>query len=286
MIIAIASGKGGTGKTTIAVSLAIVLSDTKQVCFLDCDVEAPNAHLSLKPEMSEKKHVTLPIPKVDMALCSLCGTCAQVCQYHAIAVAGRKVLVFPEICHGCGSCTLNCPEGAIHEIDHPLGILQAGTCAGNISFANGLLDIGQPLSVPIIHQLRRWDSGDVPDVTIIDSPPGASCPMVESIHGADYVILVTEPTPFGLHDLRLAHEVTRLLGIPAGVVINRDGIGDAEVDAYCQQEDLPILMRIPLDRALAAGLAAGRTMIEIQPEWYDRFASMAEKILARKGVDR
>lgn len=279
MIIAVASGKGGTGKTTVAVSLARLLSRDSSVRFIDCDVEAPNAHISLKPVLTQKQEVSLPIPEVDPEICTLCGRCAEVCQYHAIAVVGEKVLVFPEICHGCGSCTINCPVEAIHEISHPLGLIEAGQTAEGIAFHRGLLDIGQPLAVPIIHQLKRWQTGKQAEFTLIDSPPGTSCPVVESIKGADYVILVTEPTPFGLHDLALAAEVTRLLGLKAGVIINRDGIGDNSVEEFCEQQGLPILMRIPLDREIAAGLASGKALIEIRPDYEESFSMVLEEII-------
>lgn len=280
MIVAVASGKGGTGKTTIATSLALSLSgDGRSVSYLDCDVEAPNAHLFLKPEFRQKKDVHLMIPQVDETLCTGCGKCAEVCQYHAIVVIGEKTLVFPEMCHGCGSCTLNCPEKAIREIPETLGILQAGPASGGIRFARGLLNIGEPMAVPVIHQLKKWQDTNAAEVVIMDSPPGASCPVVESLRGADFILLVTEPTPFGLHDLKLAVELTHEIDIPAGVIINRDGIGDTEVEAYCQEAGLPILMRIPMDRRFAEVLAQGQPLVTAFPEYLPKFRDLYEQLI-------
>jgi MinD superfamily P-loop ATPase len=281
MIIAVASGKGGTGKTTIATSLARSLADLDQeISFLDCDVEAPNAHLFLQPEFQQTKNVDRLIPQVKFERCTACGRCAEICQYHAIVVLGQKTLVFPQLCHGCGSCTLECPENAITEIPEKLGILEAGPTPYGIQFARGLLDVGEPMAVPVIHQLKKWQPPQA-SVSIWDSPPGTSCPVVESIRGADYLLLVTEPTPFGLHDLKLAAQLATELDMPAGVVINRDGIGDTQVEAFCQQMDIPILMRIPLDREIGAGIAQGKTLIDIRPAYKARFQEMFAQILDR-----
>jgi len=205
MNLAVASGKGGTGKTTIATSLALSLRQGGQaVSFLDCDVEAPNGHLFLQPEIHKTRDVNRLIPLVDTDKCTGCGRCAEVCLYHAIVVLGGKTLVFPELCHGCGSCTLECPEKAITETPEKLGILEAGHTLEGIGFARGLLDVGEPMAVPVIRELKKWQPPQTSTISIWDSPPGTSCPVVESIRGADFLLLVTEPTPFGLHDLRLA----------------------------------------------------------------------------------
>lgn len=279
MNIAVASGKGGTGKTTIASSLALSLSGQgKAVSFLDCDVEAPNAHLFLQPEFQQVQDVNRLIPRVDVEKCSGCGRCAEVCQYHAIVVLSGRTLVFPELCHGCGSCTLECPEKAITEIPEKLGILEAGQTVVGMKFARGLLDVGEPMAVPVIRQLKKEYSSSTGNISIWDSPPGTSCPVVESIRGADFLLLVTEPTPFGLHDLRLAVQLGIELGIPAGVVINRDGVGDSQVAEFCEQAGLPILMRIPLDREIGAGIARGKTLIEIKPEYQSQFWDLFTKI--------
>ncbi len=281
MKLAIASGKGGTGKTTVAVSLALSLATAAvPPLFLDCDVEEPNAALFLRPEMTVRRDVGLLIPVVDMARCTACGRCAEVCEYHAITVIGKQVLVFPELCHGCGSCTRRCPEGAIHETLNVMGTLEKGV-AGAVEFFQGTLNVGEAMAVPVIRQLKQWaippDVGDRP--VILDAPPGASCPVVETMRGADVVLLVTEPTPFGLHDLRVAVQVARdELGLPVAVVVNRDGVGDDGVDAYCAAEGLPILLRIPLERAIAEGIANGATLIDIRPEYRARFIALWDEL--------
>jgi MinD superfamily P-loop ATPase len=281
MIIAVASGKGGTGKTTVAASLALSLADHSQaLSFLDCDVEAPNAHIFLRPEFERSRAVENLIPSVDAQKCTGCGRCAEVCQYHAIVVLGQKTLVFPELCHGCGSCTLECPEQAISEIPEKLGSLEAGNTLQGQKFARGLLNIGEPMAVPVIRQLKKWQPPQPAEIAIWDCPPGTSCPVVESIRGADFLLLVTEPTPFGLHDLELAAQLATELEIPAGVVINRDGLGDTRVDGFCQQAGIPILMHIPLEREIGAGIAQGKNLIEIRPEYQTHFQEMFRQIKA------
>ncbi len=287
MILTIASGKGGTGKTTIATSLALAIADESPL-YLDCDVEAPNAHIFLKPTFDQSRAVTLPIPVVDGGRCDGCGRCAEVCQYHAIVVIGAKVLVFPELCHGCGSCTLQCPHTAIEEVPYRLGMLEAGLSKEGIRFARGILDIGQPMAVPIIRALQRWHPFGEMETIIRDAPPGVSCPVVETMSGADFVLLVTEPTPFGLHDLRLAVQLTSELGVPAGVVVNRDGIGDQRVDEYCQSADIPILIRIPFDDRIGRALACGKNLVEAFPEYLPRFRDLytdiCDRIIEREAV--
>jgi MinD superfamily P-loop ATPase len=287
MRIAVASGKGGTGKTTIATGLALSLaadlvrasSASNPPLLLDCDVEAPNAHLFLKPTFEHRQEVGILIPQVAEAACTHCGKCAEVCQYHAIAVLGDKVLVFPQLCHGCGSCTLACPARAISEIPDVIGVLESGSCRSGITFARGVMNIGEPMATPIIRQLKQWARPQPNQDVIVDVSPGTSCPVVEAVRGADFLLLVTEPTPFGLHDLRLAVQVGRELNLPMGVVINRDGIGDREIDEFCEMEGLPILMRIPFERAIAEGIAQGRSLIEIDPEYHYQFRELYDRVL-------
>lgn len=280
MIIAVASGKGGTGKTTVATALAIALVDSdRSVSCLDCDVEGPNAHIFIKPALDQRKNVDLLIPEVDADLCTGCGRCAEVCQFHAIVVLGGQTLVFPEMCHGCGSCALVCPEDAITEVPQTLGILEGGLSLDGINFGHGLLNIGEPMAVPVISQLKKWRDYMDADIVVLDSPPGASCPVVESVRGADFVLLVTEPTPFGLHDLRQAYELTQEVNIPAGVIINRDGIGDTGVDDYCREAGLLILMRIPMDRRFAETLARGEPLVAAFPEYLPLFRDLYTNIV-------
>lgn len=304
MRIVVASGKGGTGKTTVAASLALVAGEA--VRFLDCDVEAPNAALFLNPVIKTRQEVGIQLPVVDETLCTYCGRCAEVCEFHAIAVIGKKTLVFPELCHGCGSCTLVCPEKAISERLDVLGVLESGRTPSGIDFAQGVLNVGEPMAVPIIRELKKWDAislrGEISleatsalpgrslrleerpprdDIEIRDAPPGASCPVVETLRGADFALLVTEPTPFGLHDLKQVVEIARELGLPAGVVVNRDGIGDNAVEAYCAAANIPILMRIPMERRIAEAIASGQTLIDAAPEYRARFRELLESILAR-----
>jgi MinD superfamily P-loop ATPase len=287
MRIAVASGKGGTGKTTVATSLALSLAapDVHRPAlplFLDCDVEEPNAHLFLRPAFERRQDVGLLIPAVDADRCTGCGKCAEVCQYHAIVVIGKKTLVFPQLCHGCGSCTLTCPEDAIQETVRVMGVLEGGPAAvAGISYARGVLNVGEPMAVPVIRQLKQWAQPAKGQDVILDVPPGTSCPVVEAVRGADFLLLVTEPTPFGLHDLRLAAEIARELGIPAGVVINRDGIGDAAVDEFCTTARLPVLMRIPFARTIAAGVARGQTLVEVAPEYQAQFQLLYREIVRR-----
>jgi MinD superfamily P-loop ATPase len=277
MRIAVASGKGGTGKTTVATSLALSLaSDARHPLplFIDCDVEAPNAHLFLRPEFDRRLEVGILIPRVDEPKCTRCGKCAEVCQYHSIAVLGRKVLVFKQLCHGCGSCSLICPEHAIAQRLNVMGVLESGKARANIAFARGVLNVGESMAVPLIRQLRLWTALQPNPVVILDVPPGTSCPVVESVRGADFVLLVTEPTPFGLHDLKLAVQIVRELNIRAGVVINRDGIGDTGVADFCATQELPVLLRIPHDRAIAEGIACGKALVDIRAEFTARFVRM------------
>lgn len=279
MRIVVASGKGGTGKTTVATSLALTAG--KSVRLVDCDVEAPNTALFLSPSLEHRKEVGVLLPVVDETLCTYCGQCSEVCEFHAIAVIGKNILVFPELCHGCGSCTLICPENAISERLDVMGILQSGVTATGIDWAQGVMNVGEPMAVPIIRELKKWNLSNPPAIEIRDASPGASCPVVETMRGADFALLVTEPTPFGLHDLKQVVGITRELGIPAGVVINRDGIGDNGVEVYCAETGLPILLRIPMERRFAEAIAGGKTLVDAAPEYRPVFRALLEDITAR-----
>ena len=278
MKISIASGKGGTGKTTVAVNLALSL---KNIQFLDCDVEEPNAHLFLKPTIQEKKPAFIPIPVVDEGKCNYCGRCAEVCTYNAIAVLplsnNKKggILIFDHLCHGCGACSYLCPQKAIREVNREIGTIEIGN-SGSIQFIHGKLNIGEALSPPLIKQVKEYINPT--KTVIIDVPPGTSCPVVASVRGSDYCILVTEPTPFGLNDLILAVEVLRKLNIPFGVIINRADLGDEKTDSYCLKENIPILMRIPFKKEIASAYSKGISMVEAFPEYKKEFKELFRSI--------
>jgi len=278
MIISVASGKGGTGKTTVAVNLALSISNVE---LLDCDVEEPNAHLFLKPDLREKIPAHILIPEIDEPACAFCGRCAQVCAYHALAVIPRSdgnkgsVMFFSHLCHGCGACAVFCPNKAVREIKKEIGQIEMGEARG-IQFVHGKLNIGEILSPPLIRQVKRYINPT--RTVIIDAPPGTSCPVIAAVLGSDFCILVTEPTPFGLNDLILAVAVLRKLSIPFGVVINRSDIGDDKVEQYCQENQIPVLMRIPFDRAIAVLYSKGIPMVEAEKEYAPRFQNMFQAI--------
>jgi MinD superfamily P-loop ATPase len=277
MIIAVASGKGGTGKTTVAVSLALSLDNVQ---FADCDVEEPNAAIFLRPVIDEKIPVTMPVPQVDEAQCSGCGKCAELCAYNALVVLEKKVLVFPHMCHGCGGCMRICPEQAITERPREVGIIEKGVSA-SMSFMQGILNVGDPMATPIIKQLRGQI--DQSKIVILDSPPGTSCPVIETVRESDFCILVTEPTPFGLHDLQLAIATVRELHVPFGVIINCAGIGDDAVETYCREEGVPLLMKIPWDRRIAEGYSRGEPVVVVTPELKKQFQDLYATITSAVG---
>jgi len=299
MQVAIASGKGGTGKTTLAVNLALVVPGP--VRLLDCDVEEPNAHLFLGVRIEGREPVGIPVPEVDEERCTACGACGEICQYSAIVALKTKPILFPQLCHGCGGCQRVCPTGAIREVLRPIGELEWGR-RGDLLFAHGRLNVGEAMAPPVIRAVKRWgrppasvEAGlaktpftqvqpagtgggepraESPAMTLIDVPPGTSCPVIEAVRGSDFVLLVTEPTPFGLHDLRLAVELVRRLDLPCGVVINRDGIGDDGVEQYCLAEEIPILQRIPDDRRVAHAYSRGEAIVEALPEYREQFSAL------------
>lgn len=280
MQIAVASGKGGTGKTTIATSLALSLVTQGEVHYMDCDVEAPNGHLFLKPDLNQQIPAVIQLPKIDKDRCSLCGKCVEVCQFHALAKIGKTILVFPQLCHGCGSCTWNCPEDAISEIPNPIGMLESGLNSEGIHFSRGQLTISEPMPTPLIRQLKRLNHITENTILILDSPPGASCSVVETLRRADFVVLVTEPTPFGLHDLKQMSGIIKEMAIPAGVIINRENGSYVPMADFCETNHLPILMHIPYDRIIAEGVAKGKTLNEIFPEFAHLFRQMFNQIKA------
>jgi MinD superfamily P-loop ATPase len=278
MRISVASGKGGTGKTTVATNLARVLYEAGvKVAFLDCDVEEPNAHIFLNPQLYQTEPVLSRLPVVDQDKCTGCKKCVEFCLYNALALVGKKVLVFPELCHACGGCSLVCPTGAISEVEREIGVVEMGY-AYEMPVLDGVLEVGEAIAPPIIKAVKRRGREFESDVTIIDAPPGTACPMIEAIKGSDYCILVTEPTPFGLNDLKLAIEVVCELKIPHGVVINRCDIGDRKVEGFCDENGIPILMRIPMDRRIAEAYSEGVMMLDVDESWRGRFLEMFEAV--------
>jgi MinD superfamily P-loop ATPase len=280
MILAVASGKGGTGKTTLSVNLAREFGSA--VRLLDCDVEEPNDHLFLQGTTIKEETVTIPIPQVDESLCDSCGECGSFCAYHAIVSFGTKPLVFPEMCHGCAGCVLVCPKKAIHEVDKRIGVVET-IQKENITLIRGCLDVGVAMAPPLIRAVKaRLEKGQP---AILDAPPGTSCPVIATLRGSDFVLLVTEPTPFGLHDLKLAVDMVRELKMPFGVVVNRVGIGDDRVHVFCRQERIPILLEIPEDRRIAEAYSRGELIVDALPEYRRFFQSLIEKTMNLKNAE-
>jgi len=276
-VISIASGKGGTGKTTVAVNLARVLGSPVQL--LDCDVEEPNDHLFLNGAAQKEEIVVIPIPQVDESLCDGCAECGRFCQYHAIVSFGTKPLVFPDMCHGCGGCAKVCPKKAIREIDKRIGTV--GTImAENITLIQGRLDVGVAMAPPLIRAVKSRLRDDLP--AILDAPPGTSCPVIATLRETDFTILVTEPTPFGLHDLTLAVDMIRELKVPFGVVVNRVGMGDDRVHVFCKEQNIPVLLEIPDDRRIAEAYSRGELIVNALPEYRGLFLSLIAKIMNLK----
>ena len=273
MQIAVASGKGGTGKTTISTSLA--LSADREAQYLDCDVEEPNGHIFLKPKLSSSETCSVIVPKLDESRCTACGKCSDICRYNAIVQFGKNVMTFPEMCHSCLGCFRVCEDDALIEDNRKIGLLESGM-AGAIHFVHGRVRIGEAMGVPLLKAVKK--KADPEKLVIIDAPPGTSCPFVESISDVDYVILVTEPTPFGLHDLKLAVTVVKNFDIPCGVIINRSDLGDHRVLHFCEDEEIPVLLEIPFQRKIAEGYARGTNLVEIVPELRKDFRDMLTKL--------
>ncbi len=277
MQITVASGKGGTGKTTVATNLALTMVRSGQkATYIDCDVEEPNGHIFLKPKIDKSFPAGIPIPQVDMEKCTGCGLCGQICQYSAIVVIKEKVLTFPELCNGCGGCLLVCPVGAIKEVPRQIGVVEEGTADG-VGFIQGLLAVGEVRSTPLIKEVRN-SSSSADGIKIVDAPPGTSCPVIEAVKGVDFVLLVTEPTPFGLNDLQLAVGMIRELKIPFGVVINRADVGDEKVKEYCQTEGIEVLLEIPDDRRVAEAYSRGELAINALPAYRSQFRGLVKSI--------
>ena len=272
MKIVIASGKGGTGKTLVAINLALSVN-ADQV--LDCDVEEPNDYIFIKPSNTISESVKLLIPEIDESKCSYCRKCAEFCQFNALFVAGETASVFPNLCHSCGGCKLVCPTEAINEKPRSIGEIFIGDVNG-MELVYGKLNIGEALAVPIISAVK--EKAKTQGLVILDSPPGTACPVVESVMGTDFCVMVTEPTPFGLHDLKIAAKVVIVLGIPLGVVVNFAGIGDRGVYEYCETMKLPILMEIPYERKIAELYSRGIPFVEEMPGWRVKFQELLEKI--------
>jgi MinD superfamily P-loop ATPase len=272
MILTIASGKGGTGKTSVAVNLALSL---RNVQLLDCDVEEPNAHLFLQPKMGEPEPVYTTVPKINEELCSHCGECSKFCQFNALFTTKEKVLVFAELCHSCGGCTIVCPTNAITQENHKIGTINFGS-ANDLRLVYGELGVGKPMAVPVIKAVKKQIDKDAN--VIVDSPPGTSCSFVEAVKGSDFCVLVSEPTPFGLHDLKIAVEVLKKMKVPFGVVINRAGIGDTKIYDYCKQASIPVLLEIPYLKKIAELYSKGVPFSVEMPEWQPKFQELFEEI--------
>lgn len=281
-VISIASGKGGTGKTTVASCLA--LSAPRPVTFLDCDVEEPNAHIFLKPKINKTETIYLDVPEIDYSKCNFCGKCAEICMYNALAVTGEDVLTFPELCHSCGGCWTLCPEKAVKKVPKEIGVVESGP-AQDIHFVQGKLKVGTATSPPLIKAVKKEINRD--RLVILDAPPGTSCPVVETMEDTDFVLLVTEPTAMGLNDLSLAVEVTRVLDIPCGVIINRDTNTYNKVEKYCEEKNVPVLLKIPLDKEIAGAYARGVAPVHVKPGLKEKFSEVLnyiERVTAGEGI--
>ncbi len=272
-VITVASGKGGTGKTTIACCLA--LSTQQPVQFLDCDVEEPNAHIFLKPDWNASEVVSLRVPEVDYSKCTFCGKCADICMFNALAVVPGQILTFPELCHSCGGCWTLCPEKAIRSVPREIGIIEKGD-ARDISFIRGKLKVGTATSPPLIKAVKGTIQRE--GLAILDAPPGTSCPVVETMEESDFILLVTEPTVMGLNDLSLALEVVRLLNIPCGVVINRCTDVISKVEKFCRESSIPVVAKIPVNRDIAKAYATGIPPVKANPELTEKFTAILNHI--------
>jgi len=270
MTIAVLSGKGGTGKTTVSASLSAAITPSQ---YVDCDVEEPNGYVFLKPDIKQSIPVNVEIPSIDETICTGCGACAKVCQFHALAVIKSKVILFPEICHHCGACTIACKPGAISASERTIGVIEIND---DNTFAQGRLNIGEPVAVPVIRKLKEYLRKDVP--VILDCSPGASCTVVQSLEGSDFCLLVTEPTPFGLHDLKIAVLLVKKLGLPFGIVINKALEDNSLIEAFCKEEGIEILMEIPYSKEIAESYSGGTLPVQKNSQWAERFTQLYDRI--------
>lgn len=278
MIITVASGKGGTGKTTVSVNLArLAVLRGYDVHLCDCDVEEPNAHLFLNPSFSDSQTVELPLPVVDQDRCKHCGKCADICQFNAIAALPMQTIVFSDLCHSCSGCWLVCPEQAIDQGTREIGVVETAQTMG-MTFTHGLLNVGQTQVPPLVEAVKKMPRAN--SLVIRDAPPGATCPTVAALEGSDFVLLVTEPTAFGLHDLKVAVTLVREMNLPFAVVINRQGSGDDRVEKYCASEGLHLLPSIPFRRDVAEIVSTGHLIVEEIPEIGELFRELLEAVLS------
>lgn len=278
MIITVTSGKGGTGKTLISLSL---LSSVDEGTLIDADVEAPNDNLFLRFSLEKATEVYKKVPIIDQKSCTFCKACAEACEYNAIAIFPKKTFVTDDLCHGCGLCGRVCPVGAISFEKKSMGIISTGFSSSNpkIKFVEGKLNIGEAMASAIIKELKSGYITKIGNLTIIDSPPGSACPVVESMRDTDFVLLITEPTPFGLHDLEITVDVAKILNIPFGIVINRSTIGDKSIiEKYAKKENIPILLEIPYDREFAELYSKGSLFVSKYPKWKIKFQGLIKDI--------
>ncbi len=272
MIISVASGKGGTGKTSFATNLALSIDNVQ---LLDCDVEEPNSYLFLKPEINKTENLFILVPSINESLCDNCGKCAKFCEFNAIFVSREKTFILPELCHSCGGCKIVCPKGAIKEELHKTGTIYYGNSNG-IEIIYGELEVGDAVASNVVREVKSRMNKN--KNVIIDSPPGASCPVIESVKNSDFSVLVTEPTPFGLHDLKIAISLLREMKIPFGVVVNRADIGDRKIYDYCKKEGIDILLEIPFERKIAELYSKGIPFVLEMAEWKEKFQKLFNTI--------
>lgn len=278
MRLAVLSGKGGTGKTTVAVNLALGWALDRSTTYVDYDVEEPNGFIFLHPQIQHSSEVFLPYPKINGA-CTLCGKCSAACQYHALAVVGGQVLVFPELCHGCGTCGIVCPVGAVDEVNRLLGGIDEGEQDG-VQCLQGVLKEGESLAGPVIRSLRHLEkkhSSQVEEIIVADCPPGSSCSVIHSAEGSDLALLVTEPTLFGLHDLKIAVRLMREMGLGFGVILNKDD-GGSLIREYCTLENIALLGSIPFDLEIARIYSRGQSLMH-ERKWANLFKLLGERIV-------